>query len=340
MTPEESVQGLQFENVLLKPKEILPGSIVPAVFTDGDATLLDHSTYSFEPARPAIDRLKANGLPLIVTTSKTTAELDHLYDQVGIASPFIFENGGGIVFPKGYLSEDAQASVDAICGADPDRWGGTQIRVEEREGSTLIRLGRSIGEVRDALHAAAQETGVSIEGFGDWVDCPEVMVGHAGFKDDAQGAAIEKANRALTREAQEGFLLTDRGEFEDDSAAEEAMKQAIEARGFTFSRGGRFLQVFGGSDKGMAVRLTTELLKKEFGADIYPVGLGDAQNDVPLLNTCVERGGEGFLVHNPKAKGPVTLSEDSAVQILPSEVAGPAGWNVAVQGVLDGFGYN
>ena len=49
-----------------------------AIFTDLDGTLLDHDTYSWAPAAPAIERIKKLGIPLIAISSKTLAELSHL----------------------------------------------------------------------------------------------------------------------------------------------------------------------------------------------------------------------------------------------------------------------
>jgi mannosyl-3-phosphoglycerate phosphatase len=68
------------------------------IFSDLDATLLDHESYSFEKAIPALDRLKKNQFPLILTSSKTRAEMIHIQKQLGIKDPFIFENGSGIFF--------------------------------------------------------------------------------------------------------------------------------------------------------------------------------------------------------------------------------------------------
>ena len=45
------------------------------VFTDLDATLLDHKNYSWQPAAQAINYLEANGHPLILCSSKTLAEM-------------------------------------------------------------------------------------------------------------------------------------------------------------------------------------------------------------------------------------------------------------------------
>lgn len=69
------------------------------VFTDLDGTLLDHDTYSFEPALPALAELRARFIPVIFTTSKTRAETEMWRAMAGNSDPFIVENGGAIVDP-------------------------------------------------------------------------------------------------------------------------------------------------------------------------------------------------------------------------------------------------
>lgn len=66
------------------------------VFTDLDGTLLDHETYSFAPAEPALKRLKESGIPLILASSKTEAEMRPLADALELNTPMIVENGSGI----------------------------------------------------------------------------------------------------------------------------------------------------------------------------------------------------------------------------------------------------
>ena len=76
----------------------------PIIFTDLDGTLLDRNTYSFEPALPALDLIKQKGIPLILTSSKTRAEMEFYKKQLEINHPFISENGGAVFIPKGYFS--------------------------------------------------------------------------------------------------------------------------------------------------------------------------------------------------------------------------------------------
>lgn len=69
------------------------------VFTDLDGTLLDHHTYSWQPARPALERLDGLKIPLILCSSKTSPEMLGLRAELGNRHPFIVENGG--IYSKG-----------------------------------------------------------------------------------------------------------------------------------------------------------------------------------------------------------------------------------------------
>jgi len=71
------------------------------VVTDLDGTLLDHHTYSYEPARPLLEKLRECGIAVIANTSKTRAEWLHMADEIGICDPFVVENGSAIYFPDG-----------------------------------------------------------------------------------------------------------------------------------------------------------------------------------------------------------------------------------------------
>ncbi len=77
------------------------------VFTDLDGTLLDHDSYSFEPARPALRLLAERGIPLILASSKTEAEMRPIAEAIGIDHPMIVENGAGIANLPGHEAEAA-----------------------------------------------------------------------------------------------------------------------------------------------------------------------------------------------------------------------------------------
>src|SRR3989339_344329 len=70
------------------------------VFTDLDGTLLDHDTYAYDEARPGLDRLAAEGVPLVLVSSKTRPEIEELRARLGNRHPFVPENGGAIFIPR------------------------------------------------------------------------------------------------------------------------------------------------------------------------------------------------------------------------------------------------
>ena len=70
-------------------------------FTDIDGTLLDHDTYSFHESMEGIKLLAENRIPLCPVSSKTFDEIRLLADELGLCSPFVFENGCGIAYPLG-----------------------------------------------------------------------------------------------------------------------------------------------------------------------------------------------------------------------------------------------
>lgn len=62
------------------------------VFTDLDGTFLDHHTYSYDEALPALNRLQDHDIPVIPVTSKTLAEINALALPFG-NGPKVAENG-------------------------------------------------------------------------------------------------------------------------------------------------------------------------------------------------------------------------------------------------------
>ncbi|MEW8500722.1 MAG: HAD-IIB family hydrolase [Candidatus Thiodiazotropha taylori] len=70
------------------------------VFTDLDGTLLDHHSYDFSPALPALRLLKENQIPVIPISSKTHAELNVHKAQLELDGPMVAENGAVIIYPN------------------------------------------------------------------------------------------------------------------------------------------------------------------------------------------------------------------------------------------------
>ena len=218
------------------------------VITDLDGTLLDHDTYSFHDAAPALHLLQSHNIPLVCCTSKTRAETELWRRRLGNHHPFIVENGGAAVTPKNYF----QFSPTAITP----------------EGEYMVQaFGRPYNELRKALAAASQAARCAVRGFGD-MDEPEVA--------KLCGIPLEQARLAKMREYDEPFLI-----LEPERA--ERLLSEIRQMGFESTRGGRFHHITGGCDKAGAVRFLLEAFRRDAG-NVETIGLGDGLNDASFLN--------------------------------------------------------
>ena len=88
------------------------------VFSDLDGSLLDHDTYDWEPARPALDALRSRGIPLVLVSSKTLAELEDYRQQLDLEQPVVAENGAVIDTPTDYFPDALTSPPVAIPRAE------------------------------------------------------------------------------------------------------------------------------------------------------------------------------------------------------------------------------
>ncbi len=65
------------------------------VVSDVDGTLMDHS-YDLSPAKETIQSLQELSVPVILCTSKTSAEVKVIRKQLNLTDPYIVENGAAI----------------------------------------------------------------------------------------------------------------------------------------------------------------------------------------------------------------------------------------------------
>ncbi|WP_192954702.1 HAD-IIB family hydrolase [Gallaecimonas mangrovi] len=78
------------------------------VVTDLDGTLLDHHSYSWQAAKPALERLAAMQVPVVLNSSKTRAEIRELREQLALSWPFIAENGAILDWGDGHFEGFAE----------------------------------------------------------------------------------------------------------------------------------------------------------------------------------------------------------------------------------------
>ena len=219
------------------------------IFTDLDGTLLDHESYAWEEAKPALDLCEKRRVPVILVSSKTSSEMNPLRLELGLTSPFISENGGGICFPKeGVLAPPPEAVLDK------ELWKWS--------------LGAEYSDLVHSLREIREELDLPIRGFSDMM--PEEIA-------ELTGLGIETSRLAAMREHDEPFLLTPQ-----DNRTADRLHQAAFQRGLQISTGGRFHHLHGAVDKGDAIERLITLYKARH-ADVKTAGLGDSPNDFPLL---------------------------------------------------------
>mgnify|MGYP003875401449 CR=1 FL=1 len=138
------------------------------VFTDLDGTLLDHDTYSWSAAAPSLGRLAALGVPVVLVSSKTRAEMEQLRAEMGHRDPFIVENGGAAYLPL------------------------------PSGGYERLEFGTPYPVLVEGLREAARRSGARVRGFSD-MTVQEVAA--------STGLPPEKASLAAQREYDEPFLI-------------------------------------------------------------------------------------------------------------------------------------
>ncbi len=255
------------------------------IFTDLDGTLLDHDTYSWAPAAPAIARIKKLGIPLIAISSKTLAELSYINSEHDLFDGLIGENGGVICL-------------------------GNQI---EQPGPAT----RTIDAARDAIRAAVA---VPVQSFH--TVSPAIIA-------NATGLAIDDAARAGDRFCSDPLI------WQPDDADIATARTIAETFALKLVKGGRFHTLCGPTtDKGAAMARMLELLAQNgvlpsTGVTPRTIALGDSANDATMLAAA------DFPIQIPQKHASTTtaLIKDQKLIIAPEP--GPAGWNAAIQSLLD-----
>lgn len=274
------------------------------IFTDLDGTLLHPKTYSFEEARPALNLIKEKGIPLVLCSSKTRAEMEVYRKRLENEHPFVSENGGGIFIPKGYFGVR-----NAECGEGtvPEKIEEAVPAISSDEYETIV-TGTPYQTIRKAFLELKHGLNAKVKGFGDMTEREIAAL---------SGLTEEEAALAKQRDFGEPFFF----EGEPDGR----LLKAIEEEGLHWTQG-RFFHIMGDNDKGRAVKILTHLYGKVSG-EISTFGLGDGFNDLPMLKEV------DYPVLVQKEDG----SYDSRVELpnlTKAKKIGPSAWNEEVLEVL------
>ncbi len=215
------------------------------IFTDMDATLIDHGTYSYTAAENALKKIREMGIPLVLCTSKTFPETIFWRREIENKHPFVVENGAAIYIPRGYFKKKYN-------------FGKTQ------GGYNVIEFGIPAPKIISALEEFRRR-GLEFTGMSELSEDEVAQL---------TNLPPGQAKLAKQRGYGEPILM--------DMRQERKLKTLADEKGLRVTKGGRFYHVLGDNDKGRAVRELAEIYKKEFG-DVRTIAFGDSPNDFEML---------------------------------------------------------
>jgi len=278
----------------LYPETFLPYDTTrrTIIFTDMDGTLLDPETYSWAEAEPALTQCRRWSIPVILNTSKTRSEIDHFRQSIDLPWPYISENGGGI-----YIPPDCPVSLNVSSG--------------QNKTPGQVAIGVSYSRLCQSLERIAADTGLSLTGFSR-MSLDDIMA--------LTGLKPEDAKRAANREYDEPFCLNTPG-----PDALTRLQEAADRLGLHITSGGRFYHLHGRFDKGTAVRQIEKYFREAWGP-IRTIGLGDSDNDIPML----------AAVDIPVWVAPQNHpAPENISHLRQSSLSGPRAWNQVVLSIIN-----
>jgi mannosyl-3-phosphoglycerate phosphatase len=264
------------------------------VFTDLDGSLLDHDSYSHAAADGLLEELERDQVPVILTTSKTRAEVEALRLELNNSHPFIVENGAAIYIPQGYFSVKPEDCIEA------DGFWIAEFCETRSHWLSLLEQAKGLFTHKFSHFAAMKE---------------EVIA-------QVTGLSLEQAQLANNREYGEpiSWLGVDKGKQE--------FIQWLTEQGGHVLQGGRFLHLSGFCNKGEALTWLAAEYKSQWNlSKVKTIAIGDSGNDVAML----EKADLALIIRSP-VHAPPKLKRPRGFFI--SEEFGPRGWNSGLRKIL------
>ncbi|TXR53133.1 HAD-IIB family hydrolase [Reinekea thalattae] len=271
------------------------------VYTDLDGTLLDHDSYSYQAALPALARLVDLDIPVVPVTSKTRAELEPLCTELKLQTPFIVENGAAVFLPKNYAVETEEQQSEA--GVELSSCGCYWVKAFAPSMPYWLQLIEQLQQLQPNTFVAMHSMSVA------------EMV-------ELTSLSTVAAERALTREYSDPLHW-----FGNDEQLQQLSDYCAQ-QDVQVVKGGRFVHLLKDTDKGMALRWLNDYLSEFMQqADLESIALGDGENDLSMLR----QADIAVQVRSPVHEFP----ELEKTALYRTERFGPEGWAEAITKILN-----
>ena len=267
----------------------------PIIMTDLDGTLLDHYSYSFEPAQGVLAYLESQHVPVIANTSKTFAELTHIRKEINNHSPFVVENGAAIFIPQKLFPKCPQG-----CTEHGPYWRYQFSRPRDYWLNLIHQLKSKYQSLYTSFNNLSDQQLAKLTGLSE-----------------------EAAHRAAQRQFGEPLL------WHGNREEKEEFIRAVQESGGHVLQGGRFLHVGDKVNKGLAMQWLKELYQTTFpDQNIQTIALGDSHNDIDML----EMADYAVVVASPAHSAPELSRSQNTIH---TQACGPEGWSQALISLLD-----
>lgn len=264
------------------------------VFSSLEAGLLEGLVCASRSVVEARALFQREGIPLVLCSTHTRAQVERTQQELGIKHPFVVENGTAAFIPAGYFPNEVAIARDVA-------------------GYKAIEFAMAYAQVVDVLDRVARRLRLDIMGFSQ-MSVQDVAI-------DCNLSLLE-ARLAKLREYSEPFRLLN-----PDDRARRRLAKALNAVNLVCTNHGRYEHASTPVDQGLGVTLLVRLYQQTFGS-VFTIGLGASLNDVPLLNRMdmplVVDGGDPDLTKT-------LLTQVPRAQL--TSTVGVRGWADAVLGV-------
>ena len=220
------------------------------VVTDIDDSLLEPGARALPSERAALDFLTDRGIPLVINSSRTHAEIERIQETLRLLTPSISEHGSALFIPLGSFPSIPDRAARAV-------------------GGHVIEFGRPYHEVVETVRNTSSDLGVEIIGFADLT-----------IEDAARelGVTDVEAQLAKLREYTELIRIAD-----ETDARRSHVLNALRRRGLRCWPIGRHHLVTATRDRAESLLTLKALWRHAWGEPPCIVGVGNSEDDVTWL---------------------------------------------------------
>jgi len=219
------------------------------VVTDVEGSLFASGGHSLFDERAGLDFLAAHGIPLVINSRRTRAEIQRLNQTLGLLTPFVSEHGSALFLPRGCFPFVPDKTEQVVSG-------------------DVVAFGKAHADIAERLRMACCDAGVEIVAFSEM--SIEEVAGELGISNF-------EAQLVKHREYSEVFRFVD-----EDDAALRRVFNALRRRGLWSVHYGRHHLVSATPDCAESLRTLRMLWRLAWGEHVM-IGLGSSEGDLAWL---------------------------------------------------------